>query len=575
MRQGADQVTVQAGAADRSSLASRIRGWKDDATGLEQRLKDLETIARSLRRRWWLVGTGLVLGLIGWAVGAVRTLPGTMVLVAGGGLILNALLGMINERGWYRWWLIYALALLDVALVAVLIVWFGHGGFVVAFLISVLPYAFDQGHTVGNFLVLTAALAYLAAVQTHYALYGGDPALATGPVLETVTLMVVAMTLKEIPATLIQRIRRTRSVMGEAERGLLAVRAAAQESDELGFLEKSFNKMIEEIGGTISTVQREADEVAAFAEELAASAEELHATSETVTHTAQQLAGDLGKQRDMAEGARGESGKAADQAEALRVRAELMQTDAGRLVAAAERGRERVARASQTLRTVGEEVRATASTVAGLSGMSERIGVFAQTIARIARQTHLLALNAAIEAARAEEHGEGFAVVADEVRALAAEAGRSAREVAELVSELRAGIDAAARAMQSGEEKVRDIGAVAAEADSALQELHQGIALVGDLVNATAEVSRSQAQRLAQLAQSLQQVAAISSASSQSADGAAAATQAEITSMGDLTATSQQLAQLAERLRASIARFSVLSRDQPAQEGPVRRAAAD
>jgi methyl-accepting chemotaxis protein len=259
----------------------------------------------------------------------------------------------------------------------------------------------------------------------------------------------------------------------------------------------------------------------------------------------------------------------------LRARAELMQVDAARLVAAAERGRERVARANQTLRAVGEEVRATASTVAGLSGMSERIGVFAQTIARIARQTHLLALNAAIEAARAEQHGEGFAVVADEVRALAAEAGKSAREVAELVSELRAGIDAAGRAMQSGETKVRDIGAVAAEADGALQELHQGIELVGDLVDATAEVSRSQAKRLAELAQSLQQVAAISSSSSQSADGAAAATQAEITSMGDLTATSQQLAQLAERLRASIARFSVLRREQETREHPTARAAAD
>jgi len=45
--------------------------------------------------------------------------------------------------------------------------------------------------------------------------------------------------------------------------------------------------------------------------------------------------------------------------------------------------------------------------------------------------------------------------------------------------------------------------------------------------------------------------------------------------MGDLTATSQQLAQLAERLRASIARFSVLSREQATQERPVRRAAAD
>src|SRR5947207_13862849 len=149
-------ITVQSGAAEPRSLASRMRGWKDDASGLEQRLKDLETIARSLRRRWWLVGLGMVVGITGWAVGVVRTRPGTMVLVGGGGLVLNALLGLINERGWYRWWRIYGLALLDVLRVGVLVVWFGRGGLAVAFLIAVLPYAFDQGHTVGNFLVLTA-----------------------------------------------------------------------------------------------------------------------------------------------------------------------------------------------------------------------------------------------------------------------------------------------------------------------------------------------------------------------------------------------------------------------------------
>src|SRR5207249_7238154 len=104
-------VTLPDTLQGRGSLASRVRGWKDDATGLEQRLKDLETIARSLRRRWWLVGLGLPLGIIGWGFGAVRTRPGTMVLLGGGGLVLNALLGIINERGWYRWWLIYVLAL--------------------------------------------------------------------------------------------------------------------------------------------------------------------------------------------------------------------------------------------------------------------------------------------------------------------------------------------------------------------------------------------------------------------------------------------------------------------------------
>ncbi|HEV8398925.1 MAG TPA: methyl-accepting chemotaxis protein [Gemmatimonadales bacterium] len=550
-----------------------MRGWHDDATSLEQRLKDLDTFERSHRRRWAITAGLFALGIVGHYADAIKTSVGTIVLLAGAGAVINALVGMINERGWYRWWFIYMLAVLDVGLVMVLVVWFGHGGVVAALFIAVLPYAFDQGQAVGDFLVLVTSVAYLGASWLHGEVYAGGTGLDSTAYFETVLFIVVAMALKRIPATLISRIRLARSVMGEAEQGFLAVRASAAESDELGFLEKSLNRMLEEIGTTISGVQHEADEVAAFAEELAAAAQQLHATTETLTDTSKQLAGELGQQRGLADGARGESAKASDQAESLRVRAELMQVDSGRLVATAERGRERVARASSTLRSVGEEVRATATTVAGLSGMSERIGVFAQTIARIARQTHLLALNAAIEAARAEEHGEGFAVVADEVRTLAAEAGKSAREVAELVSDLRAGIEAAGRAMQSGETKVRDIGAVAAEADGALQELHQGVQLMGDLVNATAEVSRSQAQRLAELAKSLQSVASISSRSSESANSTAAATEAQITSMGELTATSQQLAQLAERLRSGMARFSMLRRDQATAEHRIRPAA--
>jgi methyl-accepting chemotaxis protein len=96
---------------------------------------------------------------------------------------------------------------------------------------------------------------------------------------------------------------------------------------------------------------------------------------------------------------------------------------------------------------------------------------------------------------------------------------------------------------------------------------------MGDLVNATADVSRSQAHRLAELAQSLQQVASISTACSETANSTAAATETQITSMGELTATSQQLAQLAERLRGGIARFSMLRRDQGTIDHQVRPAA--
>jgi len=135
--------------SSRPSLASLVRGWKDDGAGLEQRLKDLETISRTHRLRRVMVAFGFALGLVGWGFGAVRTRPTTMVLVAGGAAFVNELLGLIHERGWYRWWLVYALSLFDVFLVAVLVVWFGRGGFVAAFFLAVLPYAFDQGHTVG------------------------------------------------------------------------------------------------------------------------------------------------------------------------------------------------------------------------------------------------------------------------------------------------------------------------------------------------------------------------------------------------------------------------------------------
>src|SRR6266550_2227493 len=299
--------------ARRPSFAARVRGWHDEATALEQRFKDLETFERSHRRRWAIAAALFVLGTLGNLSAMIQTRLGTIVLIAGGGAVINAIVGMINERGWYRWWFIYMLALLDVALV-----------------IAVLPYAFDQGQAVGDFLVLVASIAYLLASWAHGRLYPGGSGLDAIAYLETGVFISVAMALKRIPATLIQRIRRARSVMGEAEQGYLAVRAAAAEADELGFLEKSFNRMLEEIGATISSVQREADEVAAFAEELAAAAEQLHATTESLTQTSQRLAGDLGHQRGLADGARGESAKAADQAESLRVRAELMQVDASR-----------------------------------------------------------------------------------------------------------------------------------------------------------------------------------------------------------------------------------------------------
>jgi methyl-accepting chemotaxis protein len=527
----------------------------------EQQLKDQVTIRQSVRRRWWMIGVGAFLLALTRLVGYVPV-PYVMILVVvAAAAAINLAVAAVLRSRWHSWWHVYALALIDVVLVSVPVALYGPGGLIVGFYLAVLPYVFDQGVDVGDVLVLAASLAYLGAALFHERLLGAGGsvwALPAGVYLETFLFIVVALALKRIPGELMHRIRVTRLIMAQAERGEFGSRAPAAVMDELGLLERSFNHMLDEVGKTIGEVQREADEVAAFADVLAEAADRMLASSRAVASTAADLAHEMSAQRERADAGHRDSTAAVDAAESLRARAQAVADDAQRLVAAAERGRERVGRASETLLVIGEDVRGTARAVHELSGISDRIGSFAQGIARIARQTHLLALNAAIEAARAEEHGHGFAVVADQVRALAGEAARSAREVVDLITEVRAGIEGAARAMAAGEEKVRDVGAIASEAQAALDDLHRGVAQVASVVADTAAISRVEAARMATIAQNMSEMATVSAKSSGGADSAATAMAEQISSMGTLNDASKQLAQLAERLRASITHFSVL-----------------
>ncbi len=559
--------------ASRPSIEAKFRSWTAESSAAdreEQRLKDAATVSSSIKRRWGIIVAGLgFLLLLKWIDPA--TVPVVaLIVVTAVAIAANLAVITIDRTGTYRWWLVFCLAVTDLLIVGAFVSLVGPGGVVVGFLVATLPYTYSEGRWVGVVLALASAIVYVVAASVHGALLAtptvGFTDVPLSVFLESTIFLLVAITLRRLPASLFERIRVTRATMRQAEAGSLAVRAAADVHDELGFLETSFNQMLDETSGTIAAVQRETDEVVILAEVLSQATAGVLDSSESVATTAAELARGMAQQRELAEEGREQSTKAAAEAGTLSNRADGVAADARNLAAAAEHSRSSVERAGEVLVAIGEDVRTTAESVHELSGMSERVGSFARTISRIARQTHVLALNAAIEAAHNEEAGEGFATVAEEVRSLAAEASGSAREVTELIDDVVTSVDAVSRAMTSEEEKVRDVSAVADQAQVALSDLQQGISRIKDLADATAEISETQAARMGGLAERMANVASISSTSAKLADGAASAMATQQRTIGDLKAVSAQLAELAERVRGSIAHFSVTDPDDSGAE---------
>ncbi|WEM43472.1 methyl-accepting chemotaxis protein [Photobacterium sp. DA100] len=341
--------------------------------------------------------------------------------------------------------------------------------------------------------------------------------------------LVMTLVLLVISRTISQRLNAVNRMMEDIAQGDgdLTARMNAQGEDELAQLSRSFDRFTGKLQTIISNI-------AGISKQLSLSANESKsATTASLANAEQQ---------------QGESANVATSINELLATSSEIAGNINDTAAAAQHGQENAVRsleisqqATVSINALANEIEAAQQQILTLETQSQNINKVTSVIRDITDQTNLLALNAAIEAARAGEHGRGFAVVADEVRQLAQRTHSSTQEIEQTIEQLLLTVNQSVSAMQHSQALAGETVAHTQQAQKAADLIVEAITDISDRSLQIASASEQQAAVSAEIDQNIHRIAELAT------DTASA--------VGQASASSQGVADMAAQLDAMVGQF--------------------
>lgn len=327
--------------------------------------------------------------------------------------------------------------------------------------------------------------------------------------------------------------------------------------DEIGSLAISFNGMSEGIREVVKTINESSQQLAASSEELSASAEENTRASEHISETIQELASGSENQMQQIDSSSKGINNISDSTTTITQHAEKVVVTAEEASRISAKGAESMIEATKQMNSINLNVINLAKSVSSLESRTNEIGDITKVITDISSQTNLLALNAAIEAARAGEQGKGFAVVAEEVRKLAEQSSQSAEQISSLIAQIQedtkttsASMDTATIDVQTGLSIVNEAGESFKYVEHSVREL---VLLIEEVFGSLQQLKEN----TNMINDSVQEVSHMAGDAASKTGNISAATEEQVASMEEISASANILANLATELQSLIQRFKI------------------
>ena len=214
-----------------------------------------------------------------------------------------------------------------------------------------------------------------------------------------------------------------------------------QDKADFGNLARSIQRMQDSVGGLVSKVGEEANNIVTDIQSMNKSMTALSGEIEAVSATTEQLSASIEETAAAAQEVSSNSKRieiaTKDMADQSREGASIVD----RISEGAQNTKEQVQESRRRALDIRVEIASTLREALEKAKVVEQIGILSESIMNISGQTNLLALNAAIEAARAGEAGKGFSVVAMEIRNLAEQSKNTVLEIQEVTHQVVEAVD--------------------------------------------------------------------------------------------------------------------------------------